>query len=965
MRKARKILEGHRLIISVYLLLIGLLFFIGIKNIIDEREIDRQHNSIVDISIDKLALLRQMRINAEWLQAITIDQSFHPSSLPVNYEKQVDEKLAYNDQGLERLKTLIETRQELNLFTTIQSGWQLFKDSRKKLISLNADEAEAYFHSIEKTAYDGFHDSSNVFSDLTYVNIKAKDARVDSYSFDSELSIDVMLALGIVLLVVVGILVIRNVRKLDANARVIVDKEKTLVETKTLYKELFNKSPLAKWVCDRRTLQIYEINDAGVRLYGYSRAEFLNLTVFDLRLKEDHEQLKQNLQQRDFSRVNHGLRKHRKKNGEIILVEIALDDIIYKGKEAMLVAITDVTEKIHAEETIRQSEELYRSLFNNNPAFIWLCELPSLRHLDVNQVALTHYGYSKEEFLSMTAYDLLPDEDREQLKRRIQQPENESYHGYDRHVKKNGELIFVEIRVRVINFRGKQAGLVIGSDITEKLRAEEKLKEEEEFFRTINENSADIQLVTNKEGLITYASESVYKNFGFKNEDIIGKTSNDFWHPDDALANRIKIQELVKTPGKSVQFETRCLDKGNIYRWCEARISNQLHNPSIRGFVSNYSEITERKFAEEQIRNSEELYRSLFHRSPLPILVADKKRLQYLEVNDMAVELYGYSREEFLELTVFHVRPEEDHKYLQKVVDGNTLTASKNNHVFHIKKNGETMIVDVALDTINYKGEEAYLIIVNDITENLKLQQQLANEKLTRQLEITRATIHGQEKERNELGKELHDNVNQILATAKLYLESAATMPKHQKEFIQTGRDLIVNGIAEIRKISKSLVPPSLGDLTLKEALKDLAEPVKLTKTCIRLNTRRVKEEKLCSDLKISVYRIVQEQLNNIMKYASASEVIINISQTEKELELLVADNGKGFDMTEKRNGIGITNIINRAVTFNGKVTIDSSPGNGCRLSVNFQLPHHPDRLQSLFSETGIESFNQNILSKN
>jgi signal transduction histidine kinase len=82
----------------------------------------------------------------------------------------------------------------------------------------------------------------------------------------------------------------------------------------------------------------------------------------------------------------------------------------------------------------------------------------------------------------------------------------------------------------------------------------------------------------------------------------------------------------------------------------------------------------------------------------------------------------------------------------------------------------------------------------------------------------------------------------------------------------------------------------------------------------------------------------VQEQLNNIMKYAEASAILINLKQSNSELTLEIADNGRGFDTTKKRNGIGITNIINRATTFNGKVAIDSSPGNGCRMHVNFKL---------------------------
>jgi signal transduction histidine kinase len=95
----------------------------------------------------------------------------------------------------------------------------------------------------------------------------------------------------------------------------------------------------------------------------------------------------------------------------------------------------------------------------------------------------------------------------------------------------------------------------------------------------------------------------------------------------------------------------------------------------------------------------------------------------------------------------------------------------------------------------------------------------------------------------------------------------------------------------------------------------------------------------LSNDLKTCVFRIIQEQLTNIIKYADASEVNIKIIQKERMLELSIEDNGKGFDAKAKRNGIGITNIIDRAKTNNGTVTIDAAPGKGCRLTIQFLIP--------------------------
>ena len=398
---------------------------------------------------------------------------------------------------------------------------------------------------------------------------------------------------------------------------------------------------------------------------------------------------------------------------------------------------------------------------------------------------------------------------------------------------------------------------------------------------------------------------------------------------------------MIATPGKTIQLEVRLFDREKVYRWCAVRMANQLHNAAVKGYVSTYTEITERKLAEQKVINSEELYRSLFSKNPLATFVVDKESLQFLEVNDKSVELYGYSREEFQSLSVFNLRTAKDHEYLSGIMSKEFVPDLASYQVVHLKKNGEQIIVDVGLQTINYKGKEAYLAIVKDITKMLQLEKQLSKERLNKQVEITKATIQGQEKERNELGKELHDNVNQILATAKLYIESAALSHPVQNEFIDKAKNLINSGIDEIRKISKSLVPPSLGDLTLAEALKEVTDPIKLTRKEIDLKLNGLDEDKLSNDLKISAYRIVQEQLNNIMKYAEASEICISISQTDKELSLSIVDNGKGFDPAKRRNGIGITNMINRANVFNGKIIVNSSPGNGCSIQANFKLNGH------------------------
>lgn len=225
---------------------------------------------------------------------------------------------------------------------------------------------------------------------------------------------------------------------------------------------------------------------------------------------------------------------------------------------------------------------------------------------------------------------------------------------------------------------------------------------------------------------------------------------------------------------------------------------------------------------------------------------------------------------------------------------------------------------------------------LSDITERKKLEKQLADQQLNQQKLITETTILAQEKERNDLGRELHDNINQILATVKMYLGMARAGRQVKEDLLAKSYEYVEEAMTEIRTLSHSLVAPSLGDIGLKEALETLAENTNMMNG---LNIEVVVEDSpsiVNSDKNkdLMLYRIAQEQLNNIIKYAKAEKVTISLYKDEKKLVMSVSDNGVGFDTTQKAKGIGLQNIRNRVEFYTGKVNIRSAPGNGCTLEV-------------------------------
>jgi PAS domain S-box-containing protein len=327
--------------------------------------------------------------------------------------------------------------------------------------------------------------------------------------------------------------------------------------------------------------------------------------------------------------------------------------------------------------------------------------------------------------------------------------------------------------------------------------------------------------------------------------------------------------------------------------------------------------------------------------------------------SDETYRIFGYEPGEVRvnkELFFSHV-----HEVDRELMTRSFLTSIETGSSYEIEhkiilRNGETKFVYERSDVLfgPHGKPEKVIGTCQDITERKlaerkltasekekhRLKEQISKQKILKQKEITRATIKAQEKERFELGRELHDNVNQILSTSKLFIENSVHNPHRQEEMLNRGKNLINSCIEELRKLSRFLAPPSLGDLTLRESIEEIAEEYNQIdgKRTIEYTIVGLNEDTLSEDLKISIYRIIQEQLNNIRKHAQASEVHILLEHGSNNVSLFIGDNGCGFDIHSRRRGHGITNIINRAEIFNGGVELVSSPGKGCAMHVNFKL---------------------------
>lgn len=225
-----------------------------------------------------------------------------------------------------------------------------------------------------------------------------------------------------------------------------------------------------------------------------------------------------------------------------------------------------------------------------------------------------------------------------------------------------------------------------------------------------------------------------------------------------------------------------------------------------------------------------------------------------------------------------------------------------------------------------------------DISEIKQLEQERLARKINEQKRMGRAILKAQEKERNAIGIELHDNVNQILVGTNLLLSHVRSNPLESTELLTHAMESLQQAIRENRKIAHEFVAPDLENLSLLEQLNLLFEKMlKPLQIEVIVNATGLDEDRLDSDMKFNIYRVAQEQCTNIVKYASAKVVTVVLSIAEDIFLLKISDNGKGVEPGQKGEGIGLRNIRHRISLFNG--TADIITGSGKGFTLDIQLP--------------------------
>ncbi len=384
---------------------------------------------------------------------------------------------------------------------------------------------------------------------------------------------------------------------------------------------------------------------------------------------------------------------------------------------------------------------------------------------------------------------------------------------------------------------------------------------------------------------------------------------------------------IVLTGFQDIDFSIKSLSMG---------VSDYLLKDDINA-TSLYKSIIftiERHKTNLQLVESEKRFGNLFHMSPQPMWVYEPETFRFIQVNEAAVEKYGYSENEFLNMTILDIRPiEEAEKVKESVnlrISNSRFENTLSGRFVHRRKTGELIEVEVYSNQIVLDAKLYRSVIAVDVTEKIAFEQRL-----------TKAIIKAQEDERYEIGGELHDNVCQILAISQISLGMLQkSLPESALHHYELVRNYISMASLEIRNLSHRLAPAFFDDSTLFDSFELLLNSFNIeNKYVVNLYfDNAINGYPFARDMQLNLYRILQEQLRNIFKYAAASTIEVDLVMHKKNLKMRIADDGVGFDMHLVKEGIGLANMKRRTELFSGKFSVVSSPGGGCEIVVDIPI---------------------------
>jgi PAS domain S-box-containing protein len=477
-------------------------------------------------------------------------------------------------------------------------------------------------------------------------------------------------------------------------------------------------------------------------------------------------------------------------------------------------------------------------------------------------------------------------------------------------------------------------------DVSNERKLSRKLEEKETLIHSFLKQTTQLAWVVDEEENLHFASSAFYDHFGI-NEKQCANNKITSVLPSAAVNAVYDLHKKVLKTGLPLQTtqQIRWADGSNLISYINLFPIGTISGKQLIGGQAVH--LPDRSELEKELHQAHERFLNLSRTTSDAIWEWDMQSGQMVQ-NEVLLEMIGYQPDHLRGLSWWlrHIHPQDRNRIADRVKDMIEQRQQSWDDEYQFR------CADGHYKHIRHKGYVVYenglpvkmIGSLNDVSGLKKLENRLADEKVKLQKEISEAVIHAQEKERTQIGRELHDNVNQLLSATKLFVDVLVPHGKEQELVKRKSIEYIQLAIDEIRKVSKELVAPQLKEEGLADSIRSMIEDFELVSTLKIRFVHDLESDLLSQGKKITLFRIVQEQLKNILKHSKAVNTSILLQSRNGQLQLVIQDDGAGFDPRQTHRGIGLSNIQERVKFYNGSVSIEAAPGKGCTMTVSIPL---------------------------
>jgi PAS domain S-box-containing protein len=721
-----------------------------------------------------------------------------------------------------------------------------------------------------------------------------------------------------------------------------------LLKKEEQIRQIFDHTPVGLLSFDEKGI-ITACNDQFVQIIGSSREALIGLDMTQLPDKELVGLIRNALkgEKGNYSGNYSSVTANKQTDVRIQFAPVLNASGVVTGGVGI---VEDVSEEVASARHRLELEQRFTKSFNASPVAMAITIKQTGAFIDVNDAYVRLTGYNKEQIIgqTVTGLGIIEEEGRDRLLNTLDRLGHINQEEVLLRMRNNEQRVIL-ISFEMYEISGQAYLLSTLIDITERKQYETELIK---LTRAVEQSPVSI-VITNLDGEIEYVNPKVVETTGYLPGELVGKNPRVLSSGEMSPAEYRNMYETIKQ-GQTWQGEFHNRKKNGELYWESATISPVINDMGdMTHYIAVKEDITDRKKLQQELLESELLYKSMFIGSPVPMWIYDVDSLKFVEVNNQAVKDYGFTQEEFAGMTLADIRPPEDTERLLDDVRTNSETSQGPVLWRHLKKDGSLIDVEISSHALPAsKGKHHRMVMAYNVTDRQKAKDELEKAKSMAEASDRLKTAF-----LNNISHEVRTPLNGILGAVNIINEPdlGPDDMAEMLEIINESTERLIRTITDymdISLINSGNLEYRPKNCSINAIIRQVADTFRWTASRKNIDLRLILPDNLqaleletdCELMSKALYQIV----HNAIKYCNQGHVAIGLQREEKQLVVYVQDTGIGIseesqehifepfiqeDMSSSRkyegSGLGLAIVKGIMDVLGGSVAVESEKGVG------------------------------------